>query len=187
VNNVDEFGNAGGATLVRCVLQKAWIPTGRPEPPNCFDEFHPQIPRLAAFLEAQLHARSPQTSAPRYEFVDDRNSAQSAEAFAWAESHQQYAQAPQKSSVSSRHIFFGLWLTLVLHALQLLLLTLLKKKVEAYFYAGFTQLLYMLPAIYLSRPNRGLMIGLIIGAALTFMLGLPLAALAYICGNMSAY
>lgn len=173
VNNIDEFGNSGRATLVRSTLLKTWIPTGHPESPAYFDEYHPQIPRLAAFLEGRLYAGGAKTPPPRFEFIDGRNEA---------------AQAPPKSRVNGLHVFLGLLLTLGLHFGHVLLLSavtqVFRGKEVWYFYFGFTQLLYMLPAIYLSRHNRGLMIGLIIGAAITFMLGLPLAALAVICGSM---
>ena len=183
VQNLDELGNSGTATLIRCVLQKTWVPTDRPEPPTYFDETHPQIPRLAAFLEARLRAGGAQTPSPRFEFTDGRLrlNDQRAEAFAWADT-------PQKSSVKGTHILLGLLLTLGLHFGHVLVLSAVAQIIRGnqlwYFYFGFTQLLYMLPAIFLSRPRRGQMIGLIIGAAVTFMLGLPLAAIAIICGNM---
>ncbi len=192
VNNIDEFGNSGGATLSRCTLLKTWIPSGRPEPPIYFNEAHPLISRLAAFLEARLYAHGTKTPYPRFEFIDARNNTQRAEAFGWAESYQQDAQAPQKSKVEGKQIFLGLLLTLGLHLTQLLLLPLTRtsnvdsnnKFALILLCFGFTQLLYMLPAIYLSRRNRGLMIGLIIGTAITFMLGLPTAAFAVICGSI---
>jgi hypothetical protein len=46
-----------------------------------------------------------------------------------------------------------------------------------------------LPAIYLARRDnhRGVMIGLVIGGSLTFLLGLPLAGIAFICGHMMGH
>ena len=91
------------------------------------------------------------------------------------------------------HILLGLLLTLGLHCAHLLLLSavsqLNRKNDVWFFYFGFTQLLYMLPAIYFAGRNhpQGIRMGLIIGASLTFLLGLPLAGLAFICGQMSAH
>ena len=193
VANIDEFGDSGGATLSRCTLLKTWIPSGRPEPPDYFDETHPLIPRLAAFLEARLYAQGKQNPHPRFEFVDGRNQDQTAEALAWAQSYQQNPQAHGSSSrpnpATAGGILLGLLLTLLFHLLQVLWLPLVKlndKYGMVFFYFGFTQLLYMLPAIYLARRDghRGVMIGLIIGASLTFLLGLPIAGLALICGQM---
>lgn len=192
VNNIDEVGNSGPATLSRCTLLKTWIPSGRPEPPVYFNEAHPQIPRLAAFLEAQLYTSRAQTPHPRFEFIDGRDHTGSSEASAWAQSCQQGESSSGENRATGKGIFLGLLLTLVLHSLQLLLLPLTRvydKHGWAFFYFGFTQLLYVLPAIYLARRDnhRGVMIGLIIGGSLTFLLGLPLAGIAFICGQMMGH
>ncbi len=193
VQNLDEFGNSGRATLTRCVLQKIWIPTGHPEPPTYFDEAHPQIPRLAAFLEARLHARGAKTPAPRFEFIDGRRNDQRAEAFAWANGYQQTAPAAglpdRPNPASGRGVLGGLLLTLLFHLLQVLwvpLVNLNGKFALAFLFIGFTQLLYMLPAIHLARRDnhRGAMIGLIIGTSLTFLVGLPLAGLGLMCAPL---
>lgn len=177
VANIDEFGDSGGATLSRCTLLKTWIPSGRPEPPDYFDETHPLIPRLAAFLEARLYAHGQQNLQPRFEFIDGRNQEQAADL------------SSRPNPATGGGILLGLLLTLLFHLLQVLWLPLVKlndKYGMVFFYFGFTQLLYMLPAIYLARRDghRGVMIGLIIGASLTFLLGLPIAGLALICGQM---
>ncbi len=90
-------------------------------------------------------------------------------------------------------IFLGLLLTLGLHLLQLALIPLAytnerifnEKIFLPFYFFGFTQLLYMLPVIFhfQRRNERGLMIGLIIGASLTFILGLPVAGFGYFCAG----
>jgi hypothetical protein len=84
-------------------------------------------------------------------------------------------------------ILFGLLLTLMLHLLHYILvwvvLFVMKSGVGFYFYFfGFTQLLYMIPIIqyFKHRDNHGVLAGLIIGASLTFLIGLPYA---YACAN----
>lgn len=93
-------------------------------------------------------------------------------------------------------IFLGLLLTLVLHMSQLALFpfivwflslpTLLQGRLGVISLFGFAQLLYMIPAIlyFRRRGYRGMMIGLIIGASLTFLIGLPFA---YACANKPFY
>ena len=194
VNNIDESGNSGVTTLVNCVLRKTWLPSGRPEPPNYFDEYHPQIPRLDAFLEARLYASGKLNPQPRFEFIDGRNHAASTEAMAWAQSYQQGEQSSSSSSgkkrTTGKGVFLGLLLTLGLHVgyvfISYWLAQLLSKPDSLTFFFGFIQLVYMIPAIlyFRQRDNHGIMMGLMIGAALTFMLGLPLAGLGIICGGM---
>ena len=91
--------------------------------------------------------------------------------------------------VSGLRVFLGLLLTLLLHCLQLIPFGLgvtfnNDKLLIAALFFGLTQLLYMSPLIVLlkRRNERSLVIGLIIGASLTFLIGLPFAGLAYICG-----
>jgi Na+/proline symporter len=99
---------------------------------------------------------------------------------------------PQSQFSTGLGIFLGLLLTLALHVLQLLPVPLLfatssNKVALIFFFFGFTQLLYMIPAIlyFRRRGERGLIIGLIIGASLTFVLGLPVAGMGYICATES--
>lgn len=68
---IDET-DAGGATLVRFILERAWIPPGIPEPPtliygNC--EHIDQLGKLVLQWCAERPARIIQ---PRYEFEDGR-------------------------------------------------------------------------------------------------------------------
>lgn len=102
----------------------------------------------------------------------------------------------QHSNRLGLDIFLGLLLTLVLHMLQLGLIpflvwslslpTVLKSQLDLFSLLGFTQLLYIIPAIFhfRRRSSRGVMIGLIIGASLTFLIGLPFA---YACANKPLY
>jgi hypothetical protein len=104
---------------------------------------------------------------------------------------QDSAPPPQQGSYSTGvGIFLGLLLTIALHFLQLLFIPLVMTRAgdkffPIFFFFGFTQLLYMIPAIryFRRRDERGLMIGLIIGASLTFILGLPFAGIGYICAT----
>jgi len=97
--------------------------------------------------------------------------------------------APDTQHSTDVEIFYGLLLTIILHFLQLLFVPLVLVNEKAGFIAflcfGFTQLFYMLPTIlyFHRRDERGLTIGLIIGASITFILGLPFAGWGYICAT----
>lgn len=96
---------------------------------------------------------------------------------------------PDAQLSTGAEIFYGLLLTIILHFLQLLLVPLAMANEKAGFIAfsvfGFTQLFYMLPTIlfFHRRNERGMTIGLIIGASITFVLGLPFAGWGYICAT----
>jgi hypothetical protein len=62
----------GGATVVRWILEEAWIPSGRPEPPSNFDVSDDLIERLKLFLKRDLETNS-YNFMPRFEFVDVRH------------------------------------------------------------------------------------------------------------------
>lgn len=99
--------------------------------------------------------------------------------------------------ISALRVLLGLLITLLLHGIQLvpLILILLLHSIQllpamlarsekaplVILFFGFTQLFYMIPVIlhYKRSNDRSLMIGLIIGATLTFILGLPFAGLGY--------
>ena len=83
----------------------------------------------------------------------------------------------------SLEVTLGFLLTFGLHLPQLLLLSFKTGRLIFLFF-GVTQLLYVLPAIYLFRQKQknGLVIGLIFGASLTFLIGLPYVG----CGLMYA-
>ena len=108
-------------------------------------------------------------------------------------------QEPETPSLSNKKrpqgvdIFLGLLMAIGLNLLQVFLLSQIisvwgkpvAKSNFIIFFFGFTQLLYLLPTIlyFKRRHHRGLMIGLIIGASLTFLLGLPIAGLGYLCAT----
>lgn len=95
--------------------------------------------------------------------------------------------------ISGFRVLLGLLLTLLLHCFQLFpfgwgaVIDSNKLLVVGLFF-GFTQFFYMLPAIILfkRRNDRSLVIGLIIGASLTFLVGLPFAGLGYLCATEPA-
>jgi hypothetical protein len=136
VNNVDESGQAGRATLSRCTLLQSWIPSGRPEPPIYFNDDHPLIPRLAAFLEARLNLQGTNAPRPRFEFIDGRHQANAMEPSPWAQSYQQRESSSGENRATGQGIFQGLLLTLVLHSLQLLWLPLTRVN-DKFFLAFF--------------------------------------------------
>ena len=74
-------------------------------------------------------------------------------------------------------ILIGLSYTVCLHLLQILL-----SGIGLFWFFGVTQLLYMVPAMfyYKKQNQNGIVVGLIIGASLTFILGIPFAG----CGLM---
>ncbi len=63
---------AGGATVVRYILKKAWIPSGRREPPSNFDVPQHLIDRLRSFLEGDMRRNTQWKYMPRFEFIDER-------------------------------------------------------------------------------------------------------------------
>lgn len=62
----------GGATVVTWILNEAWIPSGRPEPPSNFAVSDDLIRRLELFLKRDLETNKYQFM-PRFEFVDARH------------------------------------------------------------------------------------------------------------------
>ena len=86
------------------------------------------------------------------------------------------------------NIYAGLTLTVLLHLIQVaifLVLPLSGKAKFLPFFFGFFQVLYILPAILYCqwRNKSGLVIGLVIGASITFIIGLPIAGTAYECST----
>jgi hypothetical protein len=74
-NNVKEFDTpVGGATVVRWILKRAWIPSGRPEPPSNFDVPNHLVRRLELFLKAHLERQTWLKFMPRFDFIDARES-----------------------------------------------------------------------------------------------------------------
>lgn len=105
---------------------------------------------------------------------------------------------PEPALKSDWGIVFGFVLSLLLHLIQVVTLAisthLPTKAQDAVFVAivgffGFIQLLYIVPAIFYFRKNDydKVVIGLIIGASLTFILGLPLAGLFVYCASNKTY
>jgi Na+/proline symporter len=95
---------------------------------------------------------------------------------------------PGNKTSTGAGILGGLLLTLGFHFIHVLCISPFlrnEKAVLLFWFFGFTQLLYMIPAIvYFRRCNeRGMMIGLMIGASLTFVLGLPFAQTGYWCAT----
>jgi Na+/proline symporter len=87
---------------------------------------------------------------------------------------------PEESLRIAAGVIQGLLITLVLHLLQVLpfsLIPLSGKAAALPGFFGFIQLAYMIPVIrYFQKQNdQGIVIGLIIGASLTFILGIPVA------------
>jgi hypothetical protein len=80
-------------------------------------------------------------------------------------------------------IFLGFLLILAFHSLQFFLLTFKTGRLLFLFF-GLSQFLYVRPALYMFRrkQKRGLMIGVIFAASITFLIGLPYAG----CGLMYA-
>lgn len=80
-------------------------------------------------------------------------------------------------------VFLGFLLVLVFHLPQFLLLNFKTGRLIFLFF-GVTQLLYVLPALYVFRRKRkhSLMIGVIFAASITFLIGLPYTG----CGLMYA-
>ena len=98
---------------------------------------------------------------------------------------------PENQLKTGAGILLGLLLTFGLHMIHVCIYFLLPLKGKAELiplFFGFTQLLYMLPVIvyFQRRDNRGMMIGLIISASITFVLGLPLASFGVLCATEAA-
>lgn len=72
VEGSDETGRGGVSNFLRFVLEKAWVPTGRKEPPNYFTGPHDLIDRLPAFLEVYRHYSGVKEPDPRFQFMDAR-------------------------------------------------------------------------------------------------------------------
>ena len=90
---------------------------------------------------------------------------------------------PPKEKISKAgEVLLGLMLTVVLHFLQTPLLAFNKPWI---LFFGITQLFYIVPAIYfLNKHGQTWVVrGLIIGASITFVLGIPFAGLAIICAS----
>jgi hypothetical protein len=69
---VDETGKKGPATVVRYLLRKSWIPSGKPEKPVYFVGQNANIAKLRDFLEVWRHRGGVKQPDPRFEFIDAR-------------------------------------------------------------------------------------------------------------------
>lgn len=69
---INETGVGGSATVIKFVLQKSWIPTGRKEPPMYSSGHRDLVDRLERFLKVWKYFGGAKTPDPRFEFIDSR-------------------------------------------------------------------------------------------------------------------
>jgi hypothetical protein len=90
--------------------------------------------------------------------------------------------SPPSKTIASADVAGGLLMTLGMHLLQL---PLGGVNMWLPFFFGFTQLFYVLPLIYYlyRQSKRGQMIGVIIAASITLIIGFPIAEVGYECAT----